>query len=416
MRNFAKPYVFACLFLNVILAATSRARADDLEVRGRVVDEAGNPIADATVGYFWRANGSTKDADGKPYDLTKEENVSAFWGRLGEMEPMSESPPIKTGSDGRFMMKSVPPYFTLMAMDRSRRLGGLAIPAMGEEGLSVEIRLAPLARVRGSFEGPGSGQKPYWTHVYVHLPDDPTHPIDSTRLVSCGSFEAEFDFRLPPGSYTLQGYSMFADKEQFEGELIPNREIVLKGDVLDVDLGRLTLQPYRRQLSSMIEQSKSAGSWGNFREHFGEEPPRWHITDARGVGKDVQPSDFRGKWVLVDFWGFGCRPCLKSDLPNLMKFHEDHAAQRDRFEILAFCVDPDGELKSMAGVDRQLAPIVKHVWGGKTLPFPVLLDSTFQTWERFGLLGMGEVLLINPEGKLVEGDASVLAEKLKELR
>jgi AhpC/TSA family len=101
-------------------------------------------------------------------------------------------------------------------------------------------------------------------------------------------------------------------------------------------------------------------------------------------------------------------------IPRLAKFYEDHKARRDRFEILAICMDPDAEVKSMADVDRRLEPIVKHVWGGKPLPFPILLDPTFQTWERYGLDGMGVVLLIDPEGNLVRGDETVLAEKLKE--
>jgi hypothetical protein len=97
-----------------------------------------------------------------------------------------------------------------------------------------------------------------------------------------------------------------------------------------------------------------------------------------------------------------------------MRFYEEHAAQRDQFEILSICIDYDGGLKSIADVDRALEPIVKHVWGGKTLPFPILLDPTFKTWERFGLPGLGTVILIDPEGKLMKGDEAVLAEKLKE--
>jgi thiol-disulfide isomerase/thioredoxin len=140
--------------------------------------------------------------------------------------------------------------------------------------------------------------------------------------------------------------------------------------------------------------------------------PNWHITDARGVTKSVQPADFKGKWLLVDFWGFSCRPCMKTGVPKLIKFYEDHASQRDRFEIVAICLDPDGELKSMADVDRSLEPFVKHVWEGKTLPFPVLLDPSFETWQRYGLEGMGQVMLIDPEGRLIKGDETVLAEKL----
>src|SRR5262249_48338000 len=89
---------------------------------------------------------------------------------------------------------------------------------------------------------------------------------------------------------------------------------------------------------------------------------------------------------------------------KLMRFYAEHAAPRDRFEFLWIGMDSEGALKSMADVDRALEPIVKHVWGGQILPFPILLDPTFKTWERFGLPGLGTVILIDPEGKLTTGD------------
>jgi hypothetical protein len=51
-------------------------------------------------------------------------------------------------------------------------------------------------------------------------------------------------------------------------------------------------------------------------------------------------------------------------------------------ECLAFTlfIDYDGGLHSIADVDRALEPVMKHVWRGKTVLFPILLDLTFQTW------------------------------------
>jgi len=392
---------------------TGARASEQREIRGCVIDEAGNPVAGAAVDFFWRANGSGRDRDGKPLDLTKDENVKIFWGHLGEMEPTSTRA-VRTGPDGQFSLKMSEIHYAVMAMDRSRRRGGLVVIPKGKESEPIEIPLSPMVRVRGSFEGPGAKQQPDWTHVYVNLPDDPTRPLHSTHLVSCGSFEAKFDIWLPPGPYVLNAYSQFADQDLLEGELVPGREVVLKGDILDVNLGQLTFSPHKTLNSARKAKAEADGTWGDYTRHYGKKPPRWHITDARGLSKDAQLSEFKGKWVLVDFWGFGCRPCLWTGLPKLMRFSEEHAAQRDRFEILALCIDSDGELRSMADVDRKLEPIVKHVWGGKTLPFPVLLDSTFQTWERYGLPGLGVVLLIDPQGNLVEGDETVLAEKLKE--
>ena len=96
-----------------------------------------------------------------------------------------------------------------------------------------------------------------------------------------------------------------------------------------------------------------------------------------------------------------------------MKFYDDHKAQRDQFEIISICIDYDGELKTLADMDRALVPIVKNVWHGKALPFPVLLDPTFKTWETFGIDGLGTTILIDPEGNLAKGDETTLAEKLK---
>ena len=91
--------------------------------------------------------------------------------------------------------------------------------------------------------------------------------------------------------------------------------------------------------------------------------------------------------MLVDFWGLSCSSCLR-DMPSLIKFYEDHASQRSQFEIVSICIDTEGEIKSIADLDRRLQPIVDHVWQ-KPLPFPILLDPTFTTWERYGLPGLG---------------------------
>ena len=147
--------------------------------------------------------------------------------------------------------------------------------------------------------------------------------------------------------------------------------------------------------------------------HYGEKPPQWHILDARGVSKDVQISDFKGKWLLVYFWGLPCYPCISRGIPNLMKFYEEHEAPRDRFEILVLYMDVEGEVKSVSELDKRLHAVIQNVWG-KPLQFPVLLDPSFTTMERYGSPGFGTLILIDPQGNLVKGDETVLAVKLKE--
>ena len=391
----------------ILIAASPAARGAEREVRGRVVDEAGRPVAGASVAHYWRANGPVVAPGGRRYDLKKEEDLRAFWGSVGRMDPSSYDP-VATDSDGRFSMKVADIHPALMAMDGPRQRGGLATLPPGSAPAEVEIRLGPLVRARGSIEGPGPGQKPTWTHVYTLLPDDPTRPLDSMRLVGCGSFEGRFEMALPRGHYKLHAYT-----DPFDAHVTPDPELDLTGVATEVDLGVLRLSATKPNVRVLTERSKAAGSYSDYTKHYGDPAPPWHATDARGVARDCKPSDFRGKWLLVDFWGFSCRPCLKSGLPKLVAFDEAHRDKRDRFQILSICIDSDGDLKSMADVDRRLEPIVKHVWGGKALPFPVLLDPTFRTWERYGLSGLGTVVLIDPDGNLVPGDETTLAEKLR---
>ena len=409
MRDALAPLPIWHSLLFLLLAVTSTRASGLREIRGRVVDERGQPVPDAVVDSFWKANGTGKDRDGKPLNLKIAENVKKFWGHLGEMEPCSPRA-ATTGSDGQFTLSISTSYHAVMAMDRQRQRGGQLVLPKAKEQEPIEIRIGPLGKVRGSLRGPAVGEKPTWTHVYLNLPDDLTRPLDTTRLVSCGSNDARFELSVPPGHYVLQGYN-----ETLDAWVVPDKEIDLAAGTAEVDLGVLTLSKTKSHTGAKIERAKSMGTWVDVATRFGKPAPTWHITDARGISKDAQIKDFKGKWVLIYFWGFGCVPCLKTGLPSLAKFYDEHAADRDRFEIVAFCLDDylAGGPASIAAMDRQLEPVVKQVWGGRALPFPVVLDASFQSMEIFGISTFGP-LLVDPEGNLMNGDEGVLAEKLKE--
>lgn len=45
------------------------------------------------------------------------------------------------------------------------------------------------------------------------------------------------------------------------------------------------------------------------------------LTDLDGEVHRI--GDYRGKWVIVNYWATWCPPCLE-ELPELVKFYEDH--------------------------------------------------------------------------------------------
>ena len=136
----------------------------------------------------------------------------------------------------------------------------------------LSVRLAPMVRVHGRFVVDGSDSAVSWTNVYLSsIPED-------VRIAECRSTKSEFDFRLPPGRYRMNAYG--TDVEAV------NRELELSSESLDLDLGTIGLP------LDVIARLK------------GHEAPAWTLTDARGIERTKKLSDYRGKWVLLEFWGY----------------------------------------------------------------------------------------------------------------
>jgi hypothetical protein len=101
---------------------------------------------------------------------------------------------------------------------------------------------------------------------------------------------------------------------------------------------------------------------------------------------------------------------VRRSLPRLVTLHERHRSKRDRFVILAL---HDATAKAFEELDAKLAPMVKELWKGQPLPFPILLDATGETVKRYEIRGYLSTWLVDPEGNLQLGSEETLDEILK---
>ncbi len=112
------------------------------------------------------------------------------------------------------------------------------------------------------------------------------------------------------------------------------------------------------------------------------------FTSELHTGQQVKLSDYRGRFVLLNFWATWCAPCLK-EMPDMEKAYQKLGS--DKLVVLAVGM---GESKS-----RVKAFIEKH---GFT--FPMVTDLKMEITREYGVRNIPATFIIDPEG-LVLGRA-----------
>jgi len=132
------------------------------------------------------------------------------------------------------------------------------------------------------------------------------------------------------------------------------------------------------------------------------------VVDIQGKlpdGQSFRLDELRGSYVLLDFWGSWCGPCLQA-FPELQAlyhtYHQGSFHEADGFEIVSIAIERD------ASRWRRTLARFRPIW-----PYH-LLDKTqslrFFSGEiarSFGVKQLPTKLLINPEGVLIASDWSL---------
>jgi peroxiredoxin len=114
------------------------------------------------------------------------------------------------------------------------------------------------------------------------------------------------------------------------------------------------------------------------------------FTQNDTTGRPVKLSDFRGKYVLVDFWASWCKPC-RAENPNLLKAYNKY---KDRnFTILGVSLDDEDGRKAW------LHAVVKD--GMPWTQVSDLKGFKSQAAVDYGINAIPANFLIGPDGKIV---------------
>lgn len=119
------------------------------------------------------------------------------------------------------------------------------------------------------------------------------------------------------------------------------------------------------------------------------------VVDAKGKTHRLQ--DYKGKWVLVNFWATWCPPCLE-EMPDLQKLHETH---KD-LVVIGIAMDYKDPNYVISFADDLL------------VTFPIVLGDQ-KIAAQFGRIsGLPTTYLFSPQGNLAAQNVGALTRQAVE--
>lgn len=101
-------------------------------------------------------------------------------------------------------------------------------------------------------------------------------------------------------------------------------------------------------------------------------------------GKTVKLSDYRGKWVVVNFWATWCPPCRK-EIPDFVKFKKEFG---EKIEILGINNEDAGNSK------------IEDFVFEYEINYPILRADVYQPsdFSSENTRGLPTTIIFNPQG------------------
>jgi cytochrome c biogenesis protein CcmG/thiol:disulfide interchange protein DsbE len=148
-------------------------------------------------------------------------------------------------------------------------------------------------------------------------------------------------------------------------------------------------------LIAVLATSKTLDSRGISSELLGKPVP--HVAGETTAGDTFDIDQYRGRWVVVNFFATWCTPC-RIEHPELVAFDERHRTTNDVVVVSVAFDDQDNDIRDFFAAN-----------GGD---WAVIPKDTNRVALDFGVTGVPESYVVNPNGIVVAKFEGVTADGL----